>query len=109
MVTFLHSTSFLIECFFYCNYSYIFALFIFWKGDFMTEQEKYSLKQLRKLHKLSLFDCMGVCGVSRRHWYNIEQGKAVIYSNELRQLASIAGIEQNMLNITGLKIVPYGD
>ena len=52
---------------------------------------------------------MGICGVSRRHWYNIEQGKAVIYSNELRQLASIAGIEQNMLDITGLKIVPYGD
>ena len=75
----------------------------------MTEQKKYSLKELRKLHKLSLFDCMGICGVSRRHWYNIEQGKAVIYSNELRQLASIVGIEQNMLNITGLKIVPYGD
>ena len=109
MVTFLHSTSFLIECFFiaiivtYLHYLY------FRKGDFMTEQKKYSLKELRKLHKLSLFDCMGICGVSRRHWYNIEQGKAVIYSNELRQIASIAGIEQNMLDITGLKIVPYGN
>lgn len=75
----------------------------------MAEQEKLTIYQLRKLKHLSVAECLSCFGgISRRHYYNVEQGKAVIYHKELERLAKRMGVSVQQIDTSKL-IISYDD
>lgn len=80
---------------------------------------KYTLRELLKLHVngervLYLYNIAVICGInSKQGVYDICDGKAVIYSNELRQIAAdVTGyglpITADDIDTSGLRVVNFG-
>lgn len=69
----------------------------------------YTFKDLRKKKLIDNYHLCGIIGVGRSHLHNIEKGKAVIYTNELRQIAEFCGIKQSEIDTTEMQVVPYGN
>ena len=71
----------------------------------MTDKQKrYTLKELRQLKRLTVDGCMLVTGLSRASWYRVELGQSVIFTNELKKIARLAGIKFEQLDTGNLKV-----
>ena len=71
----------------------------------MTDkQKKYTLKELRKLQRLTVDTCMLATGLSRASWYRVELGQSVIFIDELKKITRLAGIKFEQLNTDDLKV-----
>ena len=82
--------------------------------------QKYTLQELLKKRNengervLSMYAMQVICGVySRQAVYNILNGEAVIYTNELRQIADEVTawgfpITVDNIDTSGLRVVEFG-
>lgn len=70
----------------------------------IDKQEKYTLKELRKLKRITIDGCMIITGFSRATWYRVELGQSVIFIDELKKIARLAGIKFEQLNTDNLKV-----
>lgn len=70
----------------------------------MIKAEKYTIRELRKLGRLTIADCREITGLSQAQWYRVEVGQAVVYTNELEEIAKKAKIKLEQLDISNLKV-----
>lgn len=68
----------------------------------------YTLKDLRKNKLIDIKTICDIIGVKKTQYYNIEYGKAIIYTNELRQIAEYCNIKVSEISTDNLKVVSYG-
>lgn len=71
----------------------------------IRQNKKYTLRDLRKMKRLTVDGCMLVTKVSKATWYRIEQGQAKTYTDELKEIAKLAGIKFEQLDVSNLKVV----
>lgn len=69
----------------------------------------FTLRELRKNRLIDVKTICGIIGVKKTQYYNIEYGKAVIYTNELRQIADFCHIKPEEINTACLRVVEYGN
>lgn len=69
-----------------------------------NKEKKYTVQELRKMKRLSVYGCMLATGLSKSTWYRVENGQAVIFKDELEKIAKLASIKFEQLDITNLKV-----
>ena len=71
----------------------------------MTDKgKKFTIKDLRKLKRITVDTCMLVTGLSRATWYRVELGQSVVFIDELKKIARLAGIKFEQLDTDNLKV-----